>query len=624
MDLTGYKLTFDDEFNSASVSNDGPQNGTLWTNHFWYNGNQGGIETDLPGNISVANGAATIAAQNTGSGWTGGVLSSVDSSINGFTQEYGYFEMRAQMPSGSGAWPAFWLISADHAKNAAAPASELDIFEGQGNQTSTDFTTMHSYASGSHWQNSDNAHQVADTSQGYHTYGLSWTPDTVTWYYDGQAMQTLPTQPDQHVPMMILANLGVGNMWGNNMPNGSTPNTMGMNIDYIRAYSNDPNAHAVTLDHVSSPDGADTTPYGAADASGGITGSHDTAAAAATPAPAPAPATAPAAPTPDPVADNNAPAATPDAVPPQAPANNDAGNTASNAAGADHLTLHVSGDLGTGDAPQFVVKVDGQQVGGTLSTTASHDAGQWQDVTVDGNFGSGAHKVEIGFVNDANSGTHATDRNLYVGGVDVDGHHVDGSAFTSNDASLGYDSLDKSAAVMVTNGTATYQVPGDAAASATAAATADAAAPAPAATPDSAQAAGNTVVLHVAGDQAMGDAPQFVLSVDGKQVGGTLSATASHDAGATQDVAVNVGNLDPSQAHDVAISFVNDAFGGSHATDRNLYVEGLDINGKHVDGNAFATNDAALDHGSLDPNAAVMVANGTASFHVAADYWHHA
>ena len=109
MDLTGYKLTFDDEFNSASVSNDGPQNGTLWTNHFWYNGNQGGIETDLPGNISVANGAATIAAQNTGSGWTGGVLSSVDSSINGFTQEYGYFEMRAQMPSGSGAWPAFWL-----------------------------------------------------------------------------------------------------------------------------------------------------------------------------------------------------------------------------------------------------------------------------------------------------------------------------------------------------------------------------------------------------------------------------------------------------------------------------------------------------------------------------------
>jgi beta-glucanase (GH16 family) len=466
MDLSGYKLTFDDEFNSLSVSDSGPQYGTRWTDHFWYRGNQGGIETDLPGNLSAADGVATITAQKTAGGWTGGVLSSVDSEINGFTQTYGYFEMRAQMPSGSGAWPAFWLISADHAKNYAAPASELDIFEGQGNQTSTNFTTMHSYANGSHWQNADNAHQVADTSQGYHTYGLSWTPETVTWYYDGQALRTLPTQADQHVPMLIHANLGIGNMWGNNMPNGSTPDTMGMKIDYIRAFSNDPGAQAVALDHVSSPDGADTTPYGATDAQGVITGEHATAEAVAAP---PAAETAPAettqaadsaaAATPTPAAESNA------APEPTSVIAADAGEeqAASSGDAAGQLTLRVSGDHGPGDAAQFVVTVDGKPVGDVLSTTASHGAGETQDVTV--NLGAvdpdKAHDVAIRFVNDAFDGSHETDRNLYVHGLEIDGKPVDGSAFAANDASLGHDAIDPHAAVMVTNGTATYHVGAD-------------------------------------------------------------------------------------------------------------------------------------------------------------------
>ena len=33
-------------------------------------------------------------------------------------------------------------------------------------------------------------------------------------------------------------------------------------------------------------------------------------------------------------------------------------------------------------------------------------------------------------------------------------------------------------------------------------------------------------------------------------------------------------------AHDVAVSFINDLYGGSYNMDRNLYVAGAELNGK--------------------------------------------
>ena len=89
--------------------------------------------------------------------------------------------------------------------------------------------------------------------------------------------------------------------------------------------------------------------------------------------------------------------------------------------GPKAITLQMSEDAWQGDA-QFTVKVDGQQVGGTLTTTALHAAGQTQQFDIRGAFTPGAHKVEVAFLNDAYGGTAATDRNLYVnqvGGVAV-------------------------------------------------------------------------------------------------------------------------------------------------------------------------------------------------------------
>jgi hypothetical protein len=117
----------------------------------------------------------------------------------------------------------------------------------------------------------------------------------------------------------------------------------------------------------------------------------------------------------------------------------------------------VSCALALGD-PQFTVLVDGHQVGAAQDVTASHDAGQWQDITINGDFAN-AHHVQIAFGNDAYGGTHAEDRNVYVGSITLDGHQYQGTSGVDT-AAAGYEAIDPNAAVMVTNGVLTFDVSG--------------------------------------------------------------------------------------------------------------------------------------------------------------------
>ena len=65
--------------------------------------------------------------------------------------------------------------------------------------------------------------------------------------------------------------------------------------------------------------------------------------------------------------------------------------------------------------------VDGQQVAGPLTATAPFAAGRRQGYILNGTWGAGPHTVTVTYLNDANGGTAATDRNLYVTNIQYDG-----------------------------------------------------------------------------------------------------------------------------------------------------------------------------------------------------------
>jgi endoglucanase len=223
--------------------------------------------------------------------------------------------------------------------------------------------------------------------------------------------------------------------------------------------------------------------------------------------------------------------------------------------------------------------------------------GQWQDISIAGTFAAGPHDVAINFINDTWGGTAATDRNMYVQSVTINGETIPGTA-AQDTAANGNAAADPTAAVMDVNGTATFHATG---------------------TGGTTGGTGGTtsttsgIVLHVAEDAWNGDA-QFLVFVDGNQVGGTQTVTASHALGQVQDITLT-GDFGTQGPGTVDVQFLNDAWGGSAAADRNLYVESIDVNGVHFAGNT-ATNNAANGAEATDPGAAVMDIDGVAEFHI--------
>ena len=138
--------------------------------------------------------------------------------------------MRAQLPAGQGLWPAFWLLPA----NGSGPP-EIDVMEVLGNNLTTLYTTALTNQTGTH-TSSGTGTTVPNMSLGYHTYGVDWEVDYITYYFDGQQIFKTATPADMHQPMYMIANLAVGGYWPG-MADGTTPFPAQMKIDYIRAYT---------------------------------------------------------------------------------------------------------------------------------------------------------------------------------------------------------------------------------------------------------------------------------------------------------------------------------------------------------------------------------------------------
>jgi hypothetical protein len=240
-------------------------------------------------------------------------------------------------------------------------------------------------------------------------------------------------------------------------------------------------------------------------------------------------------------------AAAPPAVPP-APAPLAAGS------GPDSLVLKVSQDAYQGNA-QYTVKMDGVQVGGIFTASAWHSAGQNDTLTLKGDWSPGEHQVSVEFLNDAWGGTAATDRNLYVDGAAYNGQALAGAA-----------------KALMSAGAHDF-------------AFTETAPPPPPAPLLTAGVGPDALVLKISQDAYQGSA-QYTAKVDGVQIGGIFTASALHGSGQSDTLTLK-GDW-ASGVHHVEVRFVNDAWGGTAETDRNLYVDRVIYNGDAVEGAAQA------------------------------------
>ena len=251
--------------------------------------------------------------------------------------------------------------------------------------------------------------------------------------------------------------------------------------------------------------------------------------------------------------------------------------------GTDTLVLKVSQNAYQGSA-QYTVSVDGRQIGGTFTASALKSSGQSDTLTLKGEWGPGAHNVEVNFINDhydANADWSrpelvTADRNLYVESATYNGSAVSAAA-----------------KALMSGGPASFAF--------TEAAT----------IPPRLEAGTgpDTLELKISQDAYQGDA-QYTVSVDGKQVGGTFTASASHAAGQSDTLTLK-GDW-AAGVHNVEVTFLNDKWDGTAATDRNLYLDAASFNGQAVEGAAEALMSAGAASFAFTEVAPPVVEVGTA------------
>lgn len=235
---TGWKLAFSDEFNGSTLD------GKKWNTCYPWVEADGGctnsgnneMEWYQPDEVLIANGLLRLRAQQRsvkdGFPYTSGMVTSHER----FAFQYGYIESRQKMPAGQGLWPAFWMLPEE-----VKWPPEIDILEVLGHTTNTVHTTVHYTTNGSDHLSQGRSYTGPDFAADFHTYGLLWEPNLLTWYVDGVERFAVERQgvntPSE--PFYIIANLAVGGNWPG-APDQNTQFPAFYEIDYIRVWVNDP------------------------------------------------------------------------------------------------------------------------------------------------------------------------------------------------------------------------------------------------------------------------------------------------------------------------------------------------------------------------------------------------
>lgn len=234
IDLSQYELSFADEFDDLDVSAWGP--GTRWIAHTPWRGDFGDSRFVHPRPgfpFVVKDGVLRIGARKGKDGvWRSGLLSSVDGAWKGFSQKFGYFEMRAKLSEGPGLWPAFWLIGLDRSTHT----SEIDVLEHYGHKPDR-FSTGVKVWDRKNPENNKNFGKQILVPEGslyskFNTYGVAIDAEWTRVFFNRKEVWRVATPPRHRQPMFVLLNLALGPGW----PIDKTPNPSYMWVDYVRVW----------------------------------------------------------------------------------------------------------------------------------------------------------------------------------------------------------------------------------------------------------------------------------------------------------------------------------------------------------------------------------------------------
>ncbi len=237
-----YGLIWQDEFEGPAGQLPDPEKwvfdiGTDWGNK------QLEFDTDRAENVSLdGKGNLTITAREeefNGQPYTSGRIKTKGL----FEQTHGRFEARIKVPVGQGIWPAFWLLGGNIDEVGWPKCGEIDIMEYRGHEPRVLFGSIH--GSGHAGDDAVTKRLVLEKGefpQAFHLFAVEWNEDSLTWFLDGRAYQTVTPAdlPDGATwvydhPFFIILNVAVGGHWAG-APDAETVFPQALLVDYVRVY----------------------------------------------------------------------------------------------------------------------------------------------------------------------------------------------------------------------------------------------------------------------------------------------------------------------------------------------------------------------------------------------------
>lgn len=160
--------------------------------------------------------------------WLSGVLSSTGK----FDFTYGYAEARVSLPTGQGVWPSFWMPATVFEELKPT----LFVMERNGSVPDSIFTN-YEYVDGDGVSRSPGQFEIeqAGLSDGFHTVGVSWSPEEFLFFVDGVARYRIIGENVSSQSMYLVLSLAIGGNW-TGPSDESTPRPVEWSIDYVRVW----------------------------------------------------------------------------------------------------------------------------------------------------------------------------------------------------------------------------------------------------------------------------------------------------------------------------------------------------------------------------------------------------
>ncbi len=235
----GWKLVWSDEFDYTGLPD--PSKLTYDTGYIANNEKQYYTESRTE-NARVEDGHLIIEARKEkweGFDYTSARLVTRETA----TWTYGRFETRAKLPTGTGTWPAFWMLGTNIREVGWPACGEIDIMENVG----FDPKVVHGYVHTEAYNHTKGTQRGSSVKldrpwEEFHLYAVEWFDDRIDFFVDDHKYFTFEKESDNDdvwpfdKPHYLLLNLAIGGNWGGQQGIDDSIFPQQYIVDYVKVY----------------------------------------------------------------------------------------------------------------------------------------------------------------------------------------------------------------------------------------------------------------------------------------------------------------------------------------------------------------------------------------------------